>query len=90
MKKTKTPLTELQDYINSFTMDFPASNLQIRNKITELLPKEKENMIDFHIEVMKVGLINEGESKWKESYLPKIKETANNYFDQNYTQQQIK
>jgi len=47
-----------------------------------LLPKEKETMINFHIEVMKLGLINEGERKWTEGYLPKIKSIAEDYFEQ--------
>lgn len=46
--------------------------------------KEREQMIDFHINVMKEGLINEGEMEWTDSYKPKIKEVASKYYDKTY------
>ena len=42
---------------------------------------EKEKMVNFHIEVMKQGLIEEGDKKWTDAYLPKIRETAEKYYD---------
>jgi len=42
----------------------------------ELLEKEREQLINFHIEVMKEGLIHEGDKTWKDAYHPKIKEQA--------------
>ena len=42
----------------------------------------KKQIINFHIEVMKIGLIEEGDKKWSDGYLPKIKETAEKYYEQ--------
>lgn len=50
------------------------------------LEKEKSNLIDFHIEVMKSGLIDEGEKKWTDSYEPKIKEVATKYYDETFNE----
>ncbi len=36
--------------------------------------------IDFHVAVIKQGLIEEGEQKWNDAYEPKVRETATNYF----------
>ena len=44
---------------------------------------EKEQMIDFHIECMKKGLEVDG-SEWKELYLPKIKDIAEQYYKETY------
>lgn len=43
---------------------------ELQNRFTE------EEVINFHIEAMKQGLIDEGEEKWKEAYRPKVKEVA--------------
>jgi hypothetical protein len=43
---------------------------------------EKQQLIDFHIEVMKQGLIDEGSKRWSDDYLPKIKETAESYYQE--------
>lgn len=45
---------------------------------------EKQQLIDFHIEVMKQGLIDEGRRKWCDDYLPKIKETAEQYYEEEF------
>jgi hypothetical protein len=45
---------------------------------------EEQQMIDFHIEVMKYGLINEGEAIWKDAYLPKLSGIAKQYYKQKY------
>ena len=52
--------------------------------LAKLIPTEEKQMIDFHIGVMKIGLIEEGDKKWTDSYLPKIKETAEKYYTQTY------
>lgn len=45
---------------------------------------EKKQLIDFHIEVMKQGLIDEGSKIWCDDYLPKIKETAEQYYNETF------
>ena len=45
---------------------------------------EKEQMINFHIEVMKEGLIEEGDKKWSDEYLPKISKTAEKHYQQTF------
>jgi hypothetical protein len=52
--------------------------------LAKLIPTEEKQMIDFHIEVMKIGLIEEGDRKWSDNYLPKIKETAEKYYGQTF------
>lgn len=42
---------------------------------------EKKQLIDFHIEVMKQGLINEGDKTWEESYEPKIRAVAEKVYE---------
>ena len=48
------------------------------------LEAEKEQMINFHIEVMKEGLIEEGDKKWSDGYLPKISKTAEQYYTKTF------
>jgi hypothetical protein len=48
-----------------------APNFIPKEIIAQAKEMEKQQMIDFHIEVMKYGLINEGEAIWKDAYLPK-------------------
>ena len=57
---------------------------EMKDQFDYLLGKERKQMIDFHIGVMKDGLINEGEKKWKDGYEPKIKEMAEIHYSQNY------
>ncbi len=52
--------------------------------LSKLLPIEEKQMIDFHIEVMKVGLIDEGDKKWSDAYEPKIRDVAESYFKENF------
>jgi hypothetical protein len=60
------------------------SSSQIR--LSNLREIEKRQMIDFHIEVMKIGLINEGEKKWSDSYEPKIREVATKYYNETFNE----
>ena len=45
-------------------------------------PEIKEEVVNLHIEIMKVGLIAEGDKKWSDGYEPKIREVAENYIKQ--------
>jgi hypothetical protein len=45
---------------------------------------EKQQTIDFHIDVMKYGLIDEGEAIWKDEYLPKILGIAEQRYNEKY------
>ena len=57
---------------------------EMKDQFDYLLEKERKQMIDFHIGVMKDGLIHEGEKKWKDGYQPKSKEIAEIHYYQNY------
>ena len=65
------------EWLHSRLQTEPFLTVEDFNKAKEM---EKEQMINFHIEVMKVGLINEGETKWNDGYLPLIRKTAEKYF----------
>ncbi len=91
--------TTIQELIREFEMikDTKCKTLQetvffdgilaiIESKYIE---KEKNNLIDFHIEVMKIGLIEEGGKKWTESYEPKIKEVATNFYNENFNNTEL-
>lgn len=54
----------------SKAMEILEGNLQI----------ERQQMIDFHIEVMKQGLIEEGDTKWEDGFKPKITKEAEKCF----------
>jgi hypothetical protein len=59
---------------------------QFSKQIEQAKKMEKEQVIDFHIEVMKIGLINEGDRKWNDAYKPKIKEQAEQYYNETFNQ----
>ena len=44
----------------------------------------KQEIIDFHIETMKIGLISEGYKKWKKDYMPMIKSKAEEYYNETF------
>lgn len=46
---------------------------------------ERQNLIDFHIEVMKLGLIDEGGLKWQDGYLPLVKKQAEDYYTEKFS-----
>jgi len=48
------------------------------------LPKERQNLIDSHVEIMKKGLIEEGQQKWIEGYEPLIRQTATDYVKEKF------
>lgn len=78
----KLSVDATEDPIESAKLDVYA---EIGNLIGELLAKEKRDLIDFHIECMKIGLINEGVSKWIDGYKPIITEVAENYYTETFT-----
>ena len=82
MQKKQTAMQELLSLVREtlpMDLDFPQ---MIENKIEQALQIERDQMIEFHIEVMKNGLIEEGDRKWSDGYLPKIKGQA----EQTYTE----
>jgi hypothetical protein len=50
----------------------------------QALQMEREQIINFHIEVMKQGLISEGDEQWQDAYFPKIKEEAEKTYTQTF------
>ena len=49
-----------------------------------LYSPSKKTLIDFHVEVIKRGLIEEGELKWNDKYEPKVRENAEKYYSEKY------
>jgi hypothetical protein len=58
------------------------------NILEQAKEMEKEQMINFLIEVMKKGLEYENEEEWDDEYLPLIKERAEQYYNENFKQQE--
>jgi hypothetical protein len=56
-------------------------NKQLIEQAKEL---EKEQLINFHLEVMKIGLIQDGGKKWLEMYTPKIIKIAEEYYNEQF------
>ena len=54
--------------------------------VANLREVEKQQMIDFHIEVMKIGLIDEGEVKWSDDYEPRIRKVATKYYNKTFNE----
>ena len=80
----KTALTQL---IEKLIDKYGSDNNFINEAITDAMlfkKAEKEQMINFHIEVMKEGLIEEGDKKWSDEYLPKISKTAEQYYTKTF------
>ena len=84
----QTPIEELLEELNSNgEIEYDVYS-RLHDVITLHLTKEqdyiKNAVIEGHIEIMKMGLIAEGERKWSEGYLPKIKEQAEEYYKQKH------
>ena len=85
----KTKIQELQDALeiysrhNKGTPEGKAIDI-ILSGLPKFIEVEKEQMINFHIEVMKEGLIEEGDKKWSDGYLPKISKTAEQYYTKTF------
>lgn len=85
----KTPLTELIEVVRKrrdFIEDdgYKEAMQDVFLIALNLINSEKEQIINFHIEVMKQGLIDEGDKKWSDAYLPKIRKTAEQYYQQTF------
>ena len=50
------------------------------------IEKEKGMLINFHTEVVKMGLIDKDERRWTDSYEPQIKEMATKYYNETFTE----
>lgn len=74
---------ESQDGVTCIAIDHE----EMRTKFDNWLQKEKQQLIDFHIESMKVGLIVESERKWIDFYLPKIKEVATKCYHDTFSEE---
>jgi len=58
---------------------------EMRTKFDEWLQKEKEQLIDFHVEVIKKSLIKTDElDKWEDTYLSKVKDRAIKTFNETF------
>lgn len=68
---------EAQDGTNYIAIDHE----EMRTKFDKWLEQEKRQAINFHIETIKQGLIEEGEKKWHEAYKPRVEEIANKSYD---------
>ena len=65
-------------------LQVPISVLRYISQLEQAKELEKEQLINFHIETMKIGLIKEGEKKWLESYKPKITKIAEEYYNETF------
>jgi hypothetical protein len=55
-----------------------------QDDIDKAIEMHKEQLIDFHIEVMKKGLEYENEEEWSDEYLPLIKKVAEQYYNETF------
>jgi len=81
--------TLIDDFDSHYALEIAAYKRGILDAIEmaeTFLEKEKNNLVDFHIEVMKDGLIEEGEEQPNESDYSIIKELAIRYYDQNFSE----
>ena len=54
--------------------------------VVNLREVEKQQMIDFHLEVMKIGLIEEGEVRWTDDYEPRIRKVSTTYYNKIFNE----
>jgi hypothetical protein len=74
--KQKTPLTELKEWVDSKAIFYEFTRSDIINKLTELLPKEKEVITNAFIAGDKTDCFIE----------QNIYEFATDYFNETFTQ----
>jgi hypothetical protein len=81
----KTAMQELMQWFNERPQyDKTSEGYEIMQKAQELLAKEKEQIIDFHVMLMKNGLEQEGNViEWDYN---ELKEEALEYYNQTYNQ----
>lgn len=58
----------------------------LQSIVANLREVEKQQMINFHVEVMKIGLIDEGEVKWSDDYEPRIRKVATTYYNKIFNE----
>jgi hypothetical protein len=72
----KTAVEQFKESIEKHLTENQKLHLEVIYNHT--LGMEKQQMINFHIEVMKRGLAE----RWSDNYLPKVKEMAEKYFNE--------
>ncbi len=76
----KTPLAKAYELIEEGCFG------DLLKRKTELLEEERQNLIEFHVEVMKKGLDNEKERGWSDAVEKNVRDTAETYLTENYEQ----
>ena len=80
----KTAMQELIEYIELNIDDNDFIKHEVLEQADNLLEKEKEQIIDFHVMLMKNGLEQEGNViEWDYN---ELKEEALKFYNQNYNQ----
>lgn len=92
----KTVLQELIQWTieNAFSVEAQDGTIyiaidheDIRTKFDEWLEKDKQQSVDFHIGVVKAGLIAEGKKNWTDFYEPNVKEVASKYYNETFNEE---
>ena len=81
----KTVIQELYDKVHSSITDAELIDWLVLNR-TELLEKERNHLLDFHIGAMKLGLEIEDGRSWSEDYLKPIVQVAEKHFNKTFTE----
>jgi hypothetical protein len=81
MSKQQTAVEWLVEQLKT-KYDINIERLSVTDKAKEM---EKQQMINFHVSVMKKGLIEEDDRKWSEGYLPKITEVAEQCYNETFS-----
>jgi hypothetical protein len=87
----KTAMQELMESFDDYQHESHEDSITIE-KLKEVISDkfielEKQQLIYFHTNTMKIGLIEEGKRKWCDAYEPKIKEVAENYYNETFEKQ---
>lgn len=53
---------------------------EMRKMFDEWIERDKQQLIDFHVSTMRVGLINEGGEAWSDGYKPLIEAAAKEFY----------
>ncbi len=90
---TKTAMMELIEWIekkismpDAYSKEQILSFIVFRNKATELLEKEKTQIVESHIAIVKAGLLSEGNYSYSSEDERLIREQAETYFNETYKQ----
>ena len=79
--KHRTAMQQMYDELMAHSYTIPLSLIV---KCKELIKEEENQMINFHIETMREGLIDEGGAVWNMGYVPKIKRAAEKVYNEKY------